>query len=259
MNKAGILAALALSTVLVIAPCAIAQNANSNPQLQSQGQGPGSGLNQAAPQGDENDSTLELAPQRGAPQPKVDEIPGGRTYHPDSDTSSIDRNFNPDTENDDSSRLKRHGRPYLGIEVQYSSECFGGTEEYGLKVTKVDANSPAARAGLQAGHEVTAAGAAAITLAGMIPLVSPLVGHLGEKTGSLGNDSDLIVAVDDERIRSQADLDDKMAQLKPGDTLYLTVLRPIGGGQHKTLKVAVKVGEWGQPVASNDTATTPPQ
>ena len=260
MNKLRILAALALSAALMMAPCAFAQNMNSgsNPQLQPQA--PGSGMNQPGSQGEENDSTLELAPQPGTQQPKVEELPGARTYRPDSDTSSINRNFNPDTENGDSTGLKRHGRPYLGIEVQYTTECIGGSEEYGLKVTKVDAHSPASVAGLQSGHEMSAAGAAAMTLGGIIPLVSPLVGHFAEKSGSLGNDGDLIVAVDDERIRSQADLDDKIAQLKPGDTLYLTVLRPIGGGQHKTLKIAVKVGEWGQPVASNDSApSTPPQ
>jgi hypothetical protein len=259
MNRLTIFAAIAFSAALLTAFSSGAQDINSNSQFQSEGQGPG--LNQPAPQGEENDSTLELAPQPGAQKPRVEEIPASRSFHPDSDTTSLDRNFNPDTENGDSSRFSRHGRPYLGVEVQWASECFKGAEEYGLKVTKVDPQSPASVAGLQAGHEITPAGAAAITLTGLIPLATPLLGHFLNQPGAPGNDGDLIIAVDDQRIRNQQDLDDKMAQLKPGDTLYLTVVRPSGDGSHKTLKIAVRVGEWGQPVAKADSASngTAPQ
>jgi hypothetical protein len=229
---------------------AIAQNVESNSQVQSQGSAPA--LNQAAPQGEENDSTLELAPQAGAMKPKVQEIPEERRFNPDSDTSSLQPNYKPDIENGDSTESLRRPLPYVGVEVQWATECFKGGEEYGLKVTKVDPNSPAAAAGLQAGHDVTAAGAAAATLAGIIPMVSPIVGHFAEKSGSFGNDGDLIVAVDDERIRNQSDFQSKLAQLKPGSTMYLTVIRPTGDGNHKTLKLAVRVGQPNQPVARAD-------
>jgi hypothetical protein len=253
MNRPIIFAAIVLAAALLTAPYSGAQSVNSNPQVQSPEQG--QELNRPAPQGEESDSTLELAPQPGAQKPRVEEIPGSRGFHPDSDTSSLNRNFNTDTENGDSSRRSRHGRPYLGVEVQWASECFKGAEEYGLKVTKVDPQSPASVAGLQAGSEITPAGAAAVTLTGLIPLATPLLGHFLNKPGAPGNDGDLIIAVDDQRIRNQQDLDDKMAQLKPGDTLYLTVIRPNGDGSHKTLKIAVRVGEWGQPVANADPAS----
>jgi hypothetical protein len=254
MNRLTSFAAIAFSAALLTASSSGAQSINSNSQVQSQGRG--SELSQPAPQGEENDSTLELAPQPGVQRPGAEEIPGARSFHPDSDTSSVNRNFNPDTENSDSSRLSRHGRPYLGVEVQWAAECFKGAEEYGLKVTKVDPQSPASVAGLQAGHEISAAGAAAVTLTGLIPLATPLLGHFLNQPGAPGNDGDLIIAVDDQRIRNQQDLDDKMAQLKPGDTLYLTVIRPNGDGSHKTLKIAVRVGEWGQPVANADPASS---
>ena len=253
MDRLIIFAAIVFSAALLTASYSGAQSVNSN----SQGQSPEQGqqLNQPAPQREENDSTLELAPQPGAQKPRVEEIPASRSFHPDSNTSSLNRNFNSDTENGDSSRLSRHGRPYLGVEVQWASACFKGAEEYGLKVTKVDPQSPASVAGLQAGREITPAGAAAITLTGLIPLATPLLGHFLNQPGAPGNDGDLIIAVDDQRIRNQQDLDDKMAQLKPGDTLYLTVIRPNGDGSHKTLKIAVRVGEWGQPVANADPAS----
>src|SRR5215467_4789509 len=253
MNRLHIFTAVVFSAAFLTSSYSGAQNVNSNSQVQSPPQA--RELNQPAPQGEENDSTLELAPQPGAQKPRVEEIPGARSYHPDSDTSSLNRKFNPDTENSDSSRFSHHGRPYLGVEVQWASECFKGAEEYGLKVTKVDPQSPAAVAGLQAGHEISPAGAAAITLTGLIPLATPLLGHFLNQPGAVGNDGDLIIAVDDQRIRNQQDLDDKMAQLKPGDTLYLTVIRPNGDGSHKTLKIAVRVGEWGQPVANADPAS----
>jgi len=55
----------------------------------------------------------------------------------------------------------------------------------------------------------------------------------------------LIVAVDDKRVRDQGDLENAMARLKPGDTMYLNVIRPTGTDEkapHQTLKTAVKVG-----------------
>jgi len=52
------------------------------------------------------------------------------------------------------------------------------------------------------------------------------------------------VAVDDQRVRSQADFNDALAKARPGDTTYLTVVRPLPGGDHKTLKIAVTVGRW---------------
>ncbi len=78
-----------------------------------------------------------------------------------------------------------------------------------------------------------------------------LTNHLLEKA-SQGNRGDLIVAVDDQRIRSQADFNDAMARVHPGDTLYLTVIRPISKTDlsgstttdHATMKIAVKVGRW---------------
>ena len=70
----------------------------------------------------------------------------------------------------------------------------------------------------------------------------------------MGQGGDLIVAVDDKRVRDQSDLESAMSRLKPGDTMYLTVIRPDGTDEHTSrtgrLKIAVKVGAVGEPIAN---------
>ncbi len=132
------------------------------------------------------------------------------------------------------------------MSVQYTLKCYLGAEEHGLEIINVDPNSPAWRSGLNGRKSPSAVGAAAATASLMLaPLVMPLLARAGQ----LGTDGDLIVAVDDHRVRSQLDLEDELAKLKPGDTMYLTVIRPLPGGNHKTMKIAVKVGEPGETMA----------
>lgn len=185
-----------------------------------------------------NSETLEIAPQpsQDGPRPKVAEIPGGRTFKPSDDTSSLDRNFRP--RQDDTAGQS----PYLGIAVKYTTQCYLGMEERGLEVQSVHPDSPAAEAGLRGRTPVSVAGAlggAATTLLGPLNLmVSPLL----ERAGAFGQGGDLIVAADDKRIRKKSDLEQELRRLHPGDTLYLTVIRPLIGGAHRTMKLAVKVG-----------------
>jgi S1-C subfamily serine protease len=68
-------------------------------------------------------------------------------------------------------------------------------------------------------------------------------------TGAVGTGGDLIVAVDDKRVRDQGDLEAALSRLKPGDTMYLTVIRPEGNS-HKTMKIAVHLGAVGEPLAN---------
>ncbi len=223
--------------------------------------------NGVAGQGGSDDTTLEIAPQPGlvAPKPAVKEIPSDRSFNPGEENSSIDSNFRPGTENGtgdiDGSRSgygnsesnRPHARPYLGMTVEYTTTCYGGKEEHGLEVMTIDANSPAAEAGLQARSGMTAVGAALSTLSGIIPGGAILATKALGTTGAVGQGGDLIVAVDDQRVRDQGDLENAMARLKPGDTMYLTVLRPDGAGDHvpvKSMKIAVRVGAVGEPMAN---------
>jgi hypothetical protein len=250
-----IICSVATVAIFMQSPFAVAQSP-SNPsgsQVGSQGSDNSSNPNQPGQGGD--DTTLEIAPQPGLrmPKPGVEEIPGDKTFRPDDDTSSIEPNFRPRTDNGvdnngDSNRLRR--RPYLGMTVEYTTQCYLGMEEHGLEVVSVDPNSPAAIAGLQSRTGMTALGAAGVTLGTLLGPASMVVNPLLNHAGALGQGGDLIVAVDDRRVRSQGDLEAALTRLKPGDTMYLTIIRPTGNGQHKTMKIAVRLGAAGEPIAN---------
>ena len=250
---------VAITALFALSNLAVAQDAQTGSQS-----GGNSATHGIAGQGggSSDDATLEIAPQPGlaAPRPAVKEIPSGRNFNPGEDNASIEPNFRPGTENGvgvngngngDSSRP--HARPYLGITVQYTTQCYLGGEEHGLEVLTIDPNSPAAQAGLQARSGMTAVGAALSTLSGIVPGGSILAGKALASSGAMGQGGDLIVAIDDKRVRDQSDLEAAIARLKPGDTMYLTVIRPDGSGDrvpHKTIKIAVRVGAVGEPIAN---------
>jgi hypothetical protein len=243
---------------LALAHFAIAQTQNGT-------RGDSSGAQDSTPanpgvsgQGGDDDRTLEIAPQPGAmiPKPETREIPEGRTFRPDEDNASVDPNFRPKTENGtsdsgarDGDSYRPHRRPYLGLTVKYATQCYLGMEEHGLEVLNVDPNSPAAQAGLRPRTDLTAVGAAITTLSAILPGGTLLANKALAPTGAVGTGGDLIVAVDDKRVRDQGDLEAALSRLKPGDTMYLTVIRPEGNS-HKTMKIAVHLGAVGEPLAN---------
>ncbi len=238
---------VATAVLFALSHFAIAQAQNA----QTGSQGGGNSANPGITGQGGSDATLEIAPQPGlaAPKPGVQEIPGGRNFNPGENSTSIEPNFRPKTENGNGDSNRPHPPPYLGITVQYTTQCYLGKEEHGLEVLTIDPNSPAAQAGLQARSGMSAIGAAVSTLTGILPGGSILANKALGSSGAMGHGGDLIVAVDDRRVRDQSDLESAMARLKPGDTMYLTVIRP-DGNSHKTIKIAVKVGAVGEPIAN---------
>jgi hypothetical protein len=253
---------VATAALFALSHFAVAQTQGS--QNGSQGGGDSSTTTHGiAGQGGGDDATLEIAPQPGlaAPRPAVKEIPIDRNFNQGEDNASIEPNFYQGTENGTGdtdgdgygNRYQPHARPYLGITVQYTTMCYLGGEEHGLEVLTVDPNGPAAQAGMQARSGVTAVGAALSTLSGIIPGGSILATKALGSSGAMGQGGDLIVAVDDKRVRDQSDLETAISRLKPGDTMYLTVIRPNGTDEHTphaTLKIAVRVGAVGEPIAN---------
>jgi PDZ domain len=252
--------AVAAAALLALTHLSIAQDSQSGTQA---GGGP---ANHGMAGQRSDDATLEIAPQPGLviQKPAVKEIPSDRNFNPGEDNSSIEPSFRPGTANGtgdldsnvngngNSESNRPHARPYLGITVQYVTRCYLGGEEHGLEVLTIDPNSPAAQAGLQARSGMTAIGAAVSTLTGILPGGSLLANKALATSGAMGQGGDLIVAVDDHRVRDQSDLETAMSRLKPGDTMYLTVIRPDGTDEHahKTIKIAVRVGAVGEPIAN---------
>jgi hypothetical protein len=186
---------------------------------------------------------LEVMPQpalTGA-TPQADELAVDRLFHQSADEAA----------RDDSLHVVQPGevrRPYLGITVQYTTKCYLGGEEHGLEVQSVYPGSPGSVAGLRGSKPASTLG---VVGAGMLGPIAIMIKPLLQRSGALGMDGDLIIAVDDKRVRTAAELDAAMLKLKPGDTMYLTVIRPLPGGNHKTMKIAIKVGRETMQVAKS--------
>jgi hypothetical protein len=133
-------------------------------------------------------------------------------------------------------------RPYLGISVLYTVSMRDGQQVSGLEVMDVDADSPASRAGLKARTPMTTIGASGATAGELLGPLDAALKPLLAKSGQLGEDGDLIVAIDDHRVTSDSDLPDHLGRLHPGDIIYLTVLRQQRGGRYKAVKLPVTLG-----------------
>ena len=62
---------------------------------------------------------------------------------------------------------------------------------------------------------------------------------------------DLIVAVDDYRVRTERELMAALDTLRAGDVVYFTVIRPVVGGGHRTLRIVVHVDSMLDPPRSS--------
>ena len=131
--------------------------------------------------------------------------------------------------------------PCLGAVLEYRTKCYRGMEEHGLEVISVDPRSGAARAGLQGQTRATALGIAGGIGGALLGPLELMVLPLLQRSGALGTGGDLVLAVDDIRVRDVNEFQKAMRALKPGDSVYLTVIRPVRGGGHQTLRIRVNL------------------
>jgi len=239
--------------VVLVAPSAItaadSSSDHASPSIVAQPNDPG---NLRVPQGQPADSatprvpsrqpnestTLEVAPQPSdkVPAPDKGETAEQRAFRQSrqDEIARLNRNFHPHDVEDSH-------RPYLGIELEYTTQCYLGMEEHGFEVVSVNPNSPGARAGLIGRTGSTPAvelKALGSVLLGPVALVTfPLL----RASGALGTAGDLIVAVDDVRVRTVEEIRHALDHLKPGDTTYITVIRPLPGGYHRTMRIALHI------------------
>ncbi len=201
------------------------------------------------------DSTLEIAPQPGlkpagsaaGADSAGHELNGGHAG------AGVDWNSNPGGETPESDP-----RPYLGIAVGYPDPRHPGTEGRGLEIVSVDPGSPAERAGLEGRVGMTVVGATGATAGAVLGPLNSLTMPLLQKVGALGHAGDRIVAVDDRRVRTREELEDALSAARPGQTVYLTVIRSLAGGRRKMLKAVVKLGSAGQYATATPGSGRPP-
>lgn len=239
--------------VVLLHPCATLaanlSNDHASPSIAAQ---PNDGANLQLPAGQPTDgasrsipgrqraesTTLEVAPQPSAKVPAPDgrETADQREFRQkrEDEIAKLNRNFHPEG-SQDSPPL------FLGFDLEETTECYLGMEEHGFEVVNVYPNSPAARAGLIGRTGSTPAGewkALGSLLLGPVALVTfPML----RKSGALGTDGDLIVAVDDVRVRTREEMLHALGRLKPGDITYITVIRPLPGGYHRTMRIALHI------------------
>jgi hypothetical protein len=186
-------------------------------------------------------TTLEIAPQPGgtARSPATNETRQERAFRPSDDIAALNRNFHPHP-------LGGH-RPYLGVELEYTTHCYFGMEEHGLEVLRVMPDSAAARAGLRGRTLSTPLGDLGAFASVLLLPVSIITMPMLRRSGALGTAGDLIVAVDDQRVRTREELFAALGTVKLGDTTYITVLRPVPGGGHQTMRFALHIDWEGDP------------
>lgn len=132
---------------------------------------------------------------------------------------------------------------YLGIAGQTVQEC---RYPAGVRITRVIEGSPAQQAGLKGEGTLTwkQAMTGVLTMTPLAPLVLPFLSE-----NEHGGPGDLILAVDGKRVHNREELEKEIAPLRPGDTIYFSILRDDRGLQ----QVAVQLTEY--PDATSDSTT----
>ena len=221
-----------------------AQSATPRSQLRPLGQAASQNQNTGA--SGNPDTALEIAPQ-GSPPPPVEPSPvsipgdsGDLTNPPQQELPPVPTNGPPSSM---VSKDSRQPLPYLGIAVQrIESHSTPGRDIEGLEIVSIDPHSPAENAGLKGRRAMTRLGASGATAGALMAPLDIALMPLLKKTGQLGQTGDLIIAIDDRRVTGEVDLATALGGSKPGDTIYLTVVRHASEGAQKTIKVPVRLG-----------------
>jgi hypothetical protein len=100
-----------------------------------------------------------------------------------------------------------------------------GEEVTGLAVMTVAAASPAAKAGLQAYNGTAHSVLEGATVAAALFFPPAIIALMVVDQAQVGESFDLIIGVDGKRVANIIDFDDEMKGVKPGDRIYLSVLR----------------------------------
>lgn len=217
---------------------------------------PPSGGQSLPPLSSHSGGVLEIAPRvpaaastPAAPSAAMPDDGGTDSQRNPADQGTADQGTDDDvvvykaTGNPDQPAPSHGPLPYLGIAVHSTTVMQpNGERQQALEVLSVDDHSPAAAAGIKGSGNPTKLGASSLTASALLGPAQELLAPLLQKTGQLGRQGDLIVAADDNRVGSEDELAGELGRLKPGDTLWLTVLRQSVKGQPKAVKIPIKLG-----------------
>jgi hypothetical protein len=235
-----IAALVAVTACLAIGAIANAQNGGSQSVANPSPAAPG-----------DKGGVLEIAPLTppsappSAPAASSPGQPNGAAEQSPGDQNGADNDIELYKTYTDSEHAAGHSGPlpYLWISVHSMTVMQpNGVQQQVLEVLSVDKGSPAAAAGIRGSGAPTELGATSLTASALLGPAQELVAPLLNKTGQLGHQGDLIVAVDDDRVSTEEDLAGELARLKPGDTLWLTVLRESVKGKPHAVKVPIRLG-----------------
>lgn len=237
------LAMLALMAIALLPPFCSAQTGAGYPPGSS-----GGNLHQSPPpenkttESSESDRTLVIAPRipKAAPAPSSSaDTSAARTPNGESTFTSF---FLPSNEAATALAPEHTGPvPYLGLSLQAAEVRYLGQKTFGLEVVGVDPGSPAQRAGLRTSQPKSTVGATGDTASSLLGPVALMVDPLLEKAGQMGRSGDLIVAVDDQRVAALRDFREDLMRDRPGELVYLTIIRQQAHGGYRTLKIPVKL------------------
>jgi hypothetical protein len=237
--KTRLIAAICIAAVAIAANLP-AQTAVSDGQLKSPDQASSGYENRTATAN--SDATLEIVPRSGPTPPTETPASSDLTGPPEPELPPVPTSGPPSSMLSNNS-LPPPALPYLGVAVQQiESHTTRGHSIDGLEIVNVDPGSPAERAGLRGRGSMSTLGASGATAGALIAPLDIALMPLLKKSGQLGRTGDLIIAIDDRRVVGEADLETALGDSKPGDTIYLTIMRLADNGAHKTIKVPVKLG-----------------
>lgn len=127
----------------------------------------------------------------------------------------------------------------LEIEVEDGSNRFEGQDVRGVEVLNVLPLGPAARAGLKSRRAAVNTLLETVTFVGALAFMPMGLAFQYVEDRGIGDQHDLIIGVDGERVRDVFELENALVPVKAGDVIYLSVLR---GDDRLQIPICVRDG-----------------
>lgn len=114
----------------------------------------------------------------------------------------------------------------LGVTLREATRALkSGALVKGLLITRIMQGSPAARAGLTAFNDAAIKATTFIAVAASLAFPPAIVLIPVVASTPLGQNGDLIIAIDSSRVTSAMDFEELMTDVQPGEIVYLVVVR----------------------------------